>query len=258
MMVPEASAANGPPVWEACRRFDRSAGQAARRHGWASMYLARSLLDRVVTTSPLKRVGSTAVPVHLCCGRWSVQEIERRAGTMRQGRTFAVLAGEKVRAVVPRSRQLQRGEGPKTWLRDARRLVMTKKARRQDGGPVLLTRLQAFDRDTDDVRVVVDTPKGSSYKFKYNAACGTFDLFAILPEGLAFPHDFGFIPSTRGPDGDPLDVLLLLDHPVAAGCVTTARLAGVFKVRQRKRGSRSNDKWIRNDRFVAVATHSHT
>jgi inorganic pyrophosphatase len=82
----------------------------------------------------------------------------------------------------------------------------------------------------------------------------------VLAEGLSFPYDFGFVPSTRGEDGDPLDVLLFLDHDVPAGCVVTARLIGVLEVRQRK----GEGEWKRNDRFFAVATdapahrHIHT
>jgi inorganic pyrophosphatase len=134
---------------------------------------------------------------------------------------------------------------------------MAKKRKKQKQVPRLLTWLRTFGKDETEVRVVVETPKGSSYKFKYNTDDGAFELSAALPEGLAFPFDFGFIPSTVGEDGDPLDVLLLLDHPVAAGCVTSARLAGVIEIRQRKLGAKADARWIRNDRFIAVASHGH-
>src|SRR4029450_4913534 len=101
---------------------------------------------------------------------------------------------------------------------------MARKAKRlQTNVPKLLTSLPAFDEATGNVNVVVETPKGSLYKYKYDSTDGAFRLSDALPEGLSFPYDFGFIPSTLGEDGDPLDVLLLLDHPVAAGCVATAR-----------------------------------
>jgi inorganic pyrophosphatase len=74
-----------------------------------------------------------------------------------------------------------------------------------------------------------------------------------LAEGLAFPYDFGFFPSTVGDDGDPLDVLLLLDSVVPAGCVATGRLIGALEIEQREDGK----KWERNDRFLAAATHAH-
>lgn len=117
-----------------------------------------------------------------------------------------------------------------------------------------LIELATRDRETGDIAVVVETPKGSHNKYKYDPDCRAFRLGAVIAEGLAFPHDFGFIPSTLGEDGDPLDVLLFLDHSVPQGCVVTARLIGVLEVRQREHGER---KWKRNDRFFAVATHAH-
>ena len=77
---------------------------------------------------------------------------------------------------------------------------------------------------------------------------------AVFGEGLAFPYDFGFFPSTVGEDGDPLYVLLFLDAAVPPGWVATARVIGVLEVEQMEgRGS-----WRRNDRFFAVATHAHS
>src|SRR5688572_27457334 len=101
-----------------------------------------------------------------------------------------------------------------------------------------LIELATRDRETGDVAVVVETPKGSHNKYKYDPDCRAFRLGAVIAEGLAFPHDFGFIPSTLGEDGDPLDVLLFLDHGVPQGCVVTARLIGVLEVRQREHGER--------------------
>lgn len=67
-----------------------------------------------------------------------------------------------------------------------------------------------------------------------------------------FPYDFGFIPSTLGQDGDPLDALVFLDAPAPVGCLVSARLIGVIEVRQRQ----AEEEWVRNDRFLAVACHS--
>lgn len=112
--------------------------------------------------------------------------------------------------------------------------------------------LPVRDCETGDVIVIVETPKGSRNKYKYDGAWHTLRLGAVLAEGLSFPYDFGFVPSTRGEDGDPLDVLLFLDHGVPPGCAVTARLIGVIEVRQRE----GDGKWTRNDRFFAVATHA--
>jgi inorganic pyrophosphatase len=98
--------------------------------------------------------------------------------------------------------------------------------------------------------VVVETPQGSPNKYKYDPSTGALKLGAVLAAGLTFPVSFGFFPSTLGEDGDPLDVLLLLDNPLPPGCVVTARLVGVLEVEQKAKGQ----KWTRNDRFLAVAS----
>src|SRR5690349_2970414 len=121
--------------------------------------------------------------------------------------------------------------------------------------PDSLANLPTFDRETGDVTVVVETPKGSHNKYRYDPDCRAVRMSAVLGEGLSFPYDFGFVPSTLGGDGDPLDVLLFLDHAVPPGTVVTARLIGVLEVRQREEGER---QWKRNDRFFAVATHAHS
>ena len=113
--------------------------------------------------------------------------------------------------------------------------------------------LPVRDRETGDITVVVETAKGSHNKYKYDAECRALRLSAVLGEGLSFPYDFGFFPSTQGDDGDPLDVLLFLDHGVPPCTVVTARLLGVLEIRQRSK----EKQWERNDRFFAVATHAH-
>ena len=121
---------------------------------------------------------------------------------------------------------------------------------------MLLDCLPLQDPESDDVIVVVETPKGSHNKYKYDATCGAMRLSAVLGEGLAFPYDFGFFPSTAGEDGDPLDALLFLDHEVPPGCLASVRLLGVLEARQKS--AKKKQGWIRNDRFLAVATHAHT
>jgi len=105
-----------------------------------------------------------------------------------------------------------------------------------------------------DVTVVIETPKGSRNKYAYDPDMAAFRLKFVLPEGTSFPYDFGFIPSTLGEDGDPLDVLLLLDQPTPVGCVIGARLIGAIEARQKEEGH----DWARNDRLIAVATHARS
>jgi inorganic pyrophosphatase len=112
-----------------------------------------------------------------------------------------------------------------------------------------------FDEGSGDLRIVIETPKGSRNKYRYEPDCDCLELSTVLPEGMSFPYDFGFVPSTIGQDGDPLDVLILMDDPVVPGCVIRARLVGAIKARQR---DKDKNQWVRNDRLIAVACHAHT
>jgi len=115
-----------------------------------------------------------------------------------------------------------------------------------------LTELETWDADSGSLNVVIETPKGSRNKFAYDPETKLFELRKVLPRGAAFPFDFGFIPSTTGEDGDPLDVLVLMDEPIFPGCRVQCRLLGVIEAEQAgKRG-----KAVRNDRLIAVAEES--
>lgn len=110
-----------------------------------------------------------------------------------------------------------------------------------------LDQLPAWESDSHRLQVVIDTPKGSRNKYKYDAEHALWRLSKALPLGAAFPFDFGFIPSTRGEDGDPVDALVVMDEPAFPGCVVGARLIGVIEAEQTEAG-----KTVRNDRLVAV------
>ena len=86
-------------------------------------------------------------------------------------------------------------------------------------------------------RAVIETPKGSRNKFDYDPDSNLFMLGGLLPEGMMF--DFGFIPSTLADDGDPLDVMVLMDAPVHAGCLIEVRLIGIIHAKQTEDGKRS-------------------
>src|ERR1700676_2408367 len=100
-----------------------------------------------------------------------------------------------------------------------------------------LSDLAAWDADSILLNVIVETPKGSRSKLKYEPTQGLFELNKVLPRGMAFPYDFGFIPSTVGDDGDPLDVLVLMDEPVPAGCKVLCLLIGVIEAEQTEDGT---------------------
>lgn len=67
-----------------------------------------------------------------------------------------------------------------------------------------------------------------------------------------FPFDFGFIPSTLGEDGDPLDVMVLMDAPAHVGCLIQIRIIGIIEAKQIQDGETE-----RNDRLLGVAIHSY-
>ena len=96
----------------------------------------------------------------------------------------------------------------------------------------LLSCLPSIDPDTSDLIAVIETPKGSPNKYKFEQKFGAFVLNTVMPKGSFFPYDFGFIPSTFGEDGDPLDVLVFMDDPAPVGCVLAIRLVGAIEAEQ--------------------------
>jgi inorganic pyrophosphatase len=101
---------------------------------------------------------------------------------------------------------------------------------------------------------VIETPKGSRNKYSFDEELGLFRLKSVLAAGAVFPFDFGFFPNSLGGDGDPLDVLVLMDDPAFPGCVLEVRLVSVIQAEQTERDGTSN----RNDRLITVAAASQT
>ncbi len=111
-----------------------------------------------------------------------------------------------------------------------------------------LSGLRPTDRDGRIWNIVVETPRGSHHKFKYMPEHGLFGLHRVLPAGAIFPFDFGFVPGTKCQDGDPIDVLVLMEDAVFPGCLVPGRVIGVIEAKQTEKG-----KTERNDRLLAVA-----
>ena len=128
---------------------------------------------------------------------------------------------------------------------------MSKKRQRSLADPSVLS-----PRDKDDkqlFQVVIETPKGSRNKYAFDPDHRVFELKKVLPAGMAFPYDFGFLPSTKGGDGDPLDVLVLMDEPAFPGCVLKCRVIGVIEGEQ---GNKKKKE--RNDRIIAIERQNHS
>jgi inorganic pyrophosphatase len=112
--------------------------------------------------------------------------------------------------------------------------------------------LPAFAED-GAVHVVIETPRGSRAKFAYDPKLETFTLTKSLLVGLTYPHDWGFVPSTRAEDGDPLDVMVIHDAATFPGLVLACRIIGILQIRQKSKG-----KAERNNRLFAVPLRSHS
>jgi inorganic pyrophosphatase len=112
-----------------------------------------------------------------------------------------------------------------------------------------LSDLDPIDGEARSILTVIETPKGSRTKLAYDPEREAFIVKKVLPQGLSFPFDFGFIPSTAGEDGDPLDVLVLMDESVASGSIVPSRLIGVIEAIQTERDGERQQ----NDRLIAIS-----
>lgn len=111
-----------------------------------------------------------------------------------------------------------------------------------------------LDTEAFTVRVVVETPKGSRSKYSYDPQTESCELTGHLPTGLAFPLDFGFVPSTLAEDGDPLDLLVIADEPIGIGTTVRVRVLGIIEAEQTERDGRI----VRNDRLLGRPVASIT
>jgi inorganic pyrophosphatase len=105
--------------------------------------------------------------------------------------------------------------------------------------------------DSGHVHAVVETPRGSRAKLEFDPKLGAFTLAKPLLAGLTYPYDWGFIPSTKAEDGDPLDVLIIHDAATYPGLVLTCKPIGVLEVLQSSKGKKE-----RNDRVFVVPDRS--
>ena len=103
------------------------------------------------------------------------------------------------------------------------------------------------------IQVIIETPKGSRNKYAFDTEQRVFALKKVLPAGMAFPYDFGFVPSTKAEDGDPTDVLVLMDEPAFPGCLLKCRLIGIIEGQQGKKKTGN-----RNDRIIAIEEANHS
>jgi len=106
--------------------------------------------------------------------------------------------------------------------------------------------------DEQHINTVVETPRGSSCKLEFDPDLRAFTLAKPLMVGLTYPYDWGFIPSTKADDGDPLDVLIIHDAQTYPGVVLRCKPIGILELTQKSRGKKEE----RNDRVFAVPDRS--
>jgi inorganic pyrophosphatase len=115
-----------------------------------------------------------------------------------------------------------------------------------------LADLPAIDEQSGAVNAVVECGRGHRSKLKHDPKHNLFALDRLLPDGVAFPYDFGFIPSTLGEDGDPVDVLIVAEESQGAGCVVPVRIVGVIEATQVE----IDGNEVENDRLIGIAVAS--
>jgi len=103
------------------------------------------------------------------------------------------------------------------------------------------------------LRVVVEVPRGSALKLKYNPELELFEWSRPLSAGVCFPYDYGFIPQTLGGDDDALDAIVLAEVGSYPGVIVPARVLGALRMTQQREGQARK----RNDRFIVVPVNEH-
>jgi inorganic pyrophosphatase len=116
----------------------------------------------------------------------------------------------------------------------------------------LLTELPLHDSD-GNVRVVVETPRGSTVKLKYDEHLGIFEWSRCLSHGVSYPYDYGFLPQTITGDRDAVDALVMVEAASVPGAVIACRIIGALRLEQR----RDDQPPRRNDRIIAVPARAH-
>lgn len=99
----------------------------------------------------------------------------------------------------------------------------------------------------EKINVVVEIPKGSRNKYELDKESGLYHLSRVLYSPMIYPGDYGFIPQSFYEDGDPLDILILINEPTFVGCIVEVRPVGIFKML---------DKGLPDDKILCVPCHN--
>src|SRR5438067_10360324 len=110
-----------------------------------------------------------------------------------------------------------------------------------------LLSLPIGDNAPAEVNAIIEIPRGETNKYEYDKRLKIFRLDRNLYSPVHYPGDYGFIPSTLGLDGDPLDVLVMVDAPSFPGCLMTVRPIGVLEMVDQGQG---------DEKVLAVGTNN--
>jgi inorganic pyrophosphatase len=88
---------------------------------------------------------------------------------------------------------------------------------------------------TDEPLVcIIEIPKGSRNKYEYDPDLKAIKLDRFVSASVVYPTDYGYVPDTLMPDGDPLDVLVCVSEPTFPGCIVPSKVVGLFKMADEK------------------------
>lgn len=93
---------------------------------------------------------------------------------------------------------------------------------------------------------LIEIPSGSKVKYEYDKESETMFVDRVLYSSVLYPHNYGFIPETIGEDGDPLDILVIMQEPVFPGCYLKAKVIGIMHM---------IDQGEVDDKIIAVHAH---
>lgn len=126
-------------------------------------------------------------------------------------------------------------------------LIFWQQSERPDSSNRAVGKKNGKQKSPQTITAIIETPSGSRNKYAWDEKSQGYRLKKVLPSGMVFPYNFGFIPDTKAEDGDPLDVLVLMDAPAFPGCIIECQLIGAMEAEQKDGG-----KAIRNDRLIAA------
>jgi inorganic pyrophosphatase len=114
------------------------------------------------------------------------------------------------------------------------------------------TALPPPNKDSRTIQIIIETPKGSRNKYAFDPDLKVFQRKEVLPAGMSFPSDFGFVPSAKAEDGNPLDALALIDAPAFTGCLLRRRPFGVIQGQQGKKKDNATTASSRSNKTITV------